>query len=167
MKTLLIFLTLPFILSFTAAFAQGSSASEELRIVTPHWEGFRREFELGFNRYRAANKKKAVNFRWLDLGGTSDIHRYLKSKAKEGVSTFNIDVFFGGGIEPYLDLAELGAFLPVPIPASKDLPSHISGSPLRDVNGLWYAVTMNGFGILYNKNVINRLKQPVHTSPAE
>jgi hypothetical protein len=53
----------------------------ELVIVSSHWEGIKREFEWGFNAYRRSLGESPVTFRWLDLGGTSDILRFIKGSS--------------------------------------------------------------------------------------
>jgi ABC-type Fe3+ transport system substrate-binding protein len=134
----------------------------ELVIVSSHWEGIKREFERGFNRYRDTLSEPRVTFRWLDLGGTSDILRFIKGSFSQTPESIGIDLFFGGGTDPYLELASAELLLPVSLPpeVGEGLPADIQGFPLRDREGRWYAASLSTFGILYNKRVLSVMGLP-------
>ena len=133
------------------------SAQDELVIVSPHWEGIRREFERGFSEYqRGKNPERSISIRWLDLGGTSDILRYLKGEFQRHPEGAGVDLFFGGGIDPFTELAKLGLLIPVELPPEilSRIPPSLGGAPLYDEHFRWYASALAGFGILYNKAVL-------------
>ena len=135
----------------------GGSVSGDLRVITPHWEGVRIEFGREFNEWRARRGEPPVTIEWIDVGGTSDILRYLRSLFKERTNNCQIDIVFGGGLDPYLVLAQEGLFAPCALPEDimQNIPPALFGVPLYETNGLWYGAALSGFGVLYN-NVINR-----------
>lgn len=137
--------------------------AQELVIVSSHWEGIKREFERGFNRYRNVRGESLVTFRWLDIGGTSDILRYIRGEFVRTPDSIGIDLFFGGGTDPYIELAAAGFLRPCPLPdvVQSGLPSELRGFALRDSAGMWYAASLSSFGILYNKKVVEAMNLPV------
>ena len=147
--------------------AQRVGAQEnELVIVSSHWEGIKREFEWGFNAYRRSLGESPVTFRWLDLGGTSDILRFIKGEFAHTPNSIGIDLFFGGGTDPYIELAALDLLQPCPLAEEVlvGLPADINGFPLRDLDGRWYAASLSTFGLLYNKRVLSLMGLPTPRS---
>ena len=51
---------------------------------------------------------------------------------------------------------------PCPLPAATltNIPLNLHGVPLYETNGLWYGAALSGFGILYNKVVMEKFKLP-------
>ena len=148
------------VLVFLLALSGGARAQDqELVIISPHWDGIRREFEEAFRRQEAADGRPPVSVRWLDVGGTSEMLRYLRAQYREKPGGIGVDLVFGGGTDPYLELKKEGSLQKVELPAPllAELAPEICGSPLRDGDGTWYAATMAGFGIIYNKTVLRRL----------
>ena len=137
-----------------------TDAGGDLRIISPHWEGIRIEFARGFNAWRAAHHQAPVTIDWLDVGGMSDILRYLRTN--KGAADAYIDIVFGGGLDPYLVLAAEDLLAPCPLPAATltNIPLNLHGVPLYETNGLWYGAALSGFGILYNKVVMEKFKLP-------
>lgn len=136
--------------------------ADELVILSPHWEGVRYEFGDAFARRYKAETGREVVFKWLDVGGASDILRYIRSEFKRKPGGIGVDVFFGGGTEPYTELKKLGFLAPCRLPDAilRQLPPDMSGVPLYDPEHTWYAAAMAGFGIIYNKEVLRRLGLP-------
>lgn len=139
------------------------SQAEELVIVSSHWEGIKREFEGGFNRHRRELGKAPVSFRWLDIGGTSDILRYVRGEFSRTPDSIGIDIFFGGGTDPYIELASAGFLQPCPLPEDvrEGLPAELRGFALRDPSAQWFAASLSTFGILFNKRVVELMGLPV------
>jgi iron(III) transport system substrate-binding protein len=52
-------------------------ADDTLVLVSPHNEAIRHEFTLGFQRWYQAKTGRTVYLDWRNVGGTSDIARYL------------------------------------------------------------------------------------------
>ena len=137
-------------------------SAQALTILSPHWEGIRVEFQNAFNKWRIANNKKPVKINWIDVGGTSDIIKYIRSSFKHSPNGIDADVFFGGGTEPYITLARENLLSKTKIPENiiSNIPSNIFGQPIYDTNGYWYGAALSGFGILYNKIVTEKFDLP-------
>ena len=71
---------LPFVLrreDTTSAWAQGDPV---LVIIGPHHEAIRYEFERGFSRWHRQHHGAPVRIDWRNIGGTTEILRYLSSE---------------------------------------------------------------------------------------
>ena len=138
----------------------GSDA--ELVLVSPHWEGVRYEFEEAFQRWYRQQMDAEVDLKWLDVGGTSDIVRFIRSEFKSKPEGIGVDLLFGGGTDPFEELKRQSLLQPCRLPEeiAGALTAEINGVPLSDSEGRWYAAAMAGFGIIYNRVVLNRLGLP-------
>ncbi len=147
----------PFLLP-TAARA----APDKLVLVSPHWEGIRYEYEHGFRRHYRALTGRDVTVEWLSIGGTSDILRYLRSEFGRRPEGVGIDVFFGGGIDPYFQLADQKLLHPYKLPDDilNRIGKEIGGLPIYDAEYRWYGAALSGFGIIYNRVVLQILHLP-------
>jgi len=134
-----------------------------LKIISPHWEGIRIEFARGYNEWRISQGKKPVNIDWLDVGGTSDIVKFIRSVFSDTPDGIDIDIFFGGGTDPYVAFADEGLLASCRMPAAiiTNIPPVLHGLMLYDTNGYWYGAALSGFGILYNKAVCERFNIPI------
>ncbi len=132
-----------------------AEADDELVVLSPHWEGIQREFESGFERQWLAETGRTVKITWLDQGGTSSIDRYIRSEFSRDSTGIGVDVFFGGGVDPYLRLAEsrMTESYMLPDSIASRIPESFAGIPLYDARGRWYGATMSGFGVIYNRAV--------------
>ena len=135
----------------------------ELTVLSPHWEGIRVEFQNAFNKWRISKGKNPVKINWIDVGGTSDIIKYIRSSFKHSPKGIDADIFFGGGTEPYITLARENLLAKAKIPENilSNIPPDIFGQPIYDTNGYWYGAALSGFGILYNKVVMEKFDLPV------
>lgn len=136
--------------------------SDELVLVSPHWEGIRVEFSEAFKSYWLSKTGRDVTFRWLDVGGTSDIVKYVRGEFKRSPEGVGIDLFFGGGSDSFLELERLGLLQPASISPEilKNIPADISGVPLYSPQHLWFANSMSTFGILCNTRALELLHVP-------
>jgi len=142
------------------------SAADKLVLISPHWEGIRYEFERGFKARYLSDTGRAVELEWMDVGGSSETLRYLQSEFKSKPAGTGIDIFFGGGLDPYLALKKdhlLDAYA-LPKPLLDKIPPQLAGVPLYDPEYRWYGATLSGFGIVYNKIVLNLTKHPLITT---
>jgi ABC-type Fe3+ transport system substrate-binding protein len=141
----------------TAAFA------DKLVLISPHWEGIRYEFERAFKESYQRETGRTVEFDWIDVGGSSETLRYIESEYKNKPNGIGIDVFFGGGYDPYLALKKAHLLEPYVLPKAllEKIPQRLTGVPLYDPDHVWYGATLSGFGIVYNKVVLELTKLPV------
>lgn len=76
----LILLFIPFILRRAPQNADFSDAEDTLVIVTPHVETIKSEFENAFREYYFKKYNRSVRFDYRNMGGTSDIIRYISDR---------------------------------------------------------------------------------------
>lgn len=140
----------------------GSLAQDRLVIISPHWEGIRYEFGRGFKAFYQAESGREVKIEWMDVGGTSDVLRFIKSEFSNKPDGIDIDLMFGGGSDPYLELSRTNLLAPYQLPDSllSAIPQKAGGFPLYDADYHWYGATMAGFGIIFNKRVMQRMRLP-------
>jgi len=143
-----------------------TALADKLVLISPHWEGIRYEFERGFKASYQRETGRSVELDWLDVGGSSEVLRYIESEYKSKPRGIDIDIFFGGGYDPYLALkkAQLLESYPLPKPLLDKLPQRLTGVPLYDPEYTWYGATLAGFGIIYNKVVLGLTKLPAITT---
>ncbi|HHT9124774.1 MAG TPA: ABC transporter substrate-binding protein [Candidatus Brocadiia bacterium] len=127
-----------------------------LAIISPHWEGIRREFSEAFGRWHKRQYLEDVEIEWLDLGGTSDDLRFIEAEFNRSPDGIGVDIFWGGGFDPYLKLSTEGVLLSYRMPDEllSKIPSECLGMPIYDSEFRWYGTAMAGFGIVYNKPVL-------------
>lgn len=137
-------------------------ADESLAIISPHRREVRLEYTRGFGEWMRRRHGRNVGITWLDVGGTSKIVKDLESRFTQTPDNPGADLLFGGGVAPFLTAAEQGWLAPIVLPPEllAALPATCAGTPTRDRDNRWYGVAISGFGILYNKPVVERLKLP-------
>ncbi len=149
--------------SLLLSFAMGS-AQDRLVLVSPHWEGIQQEFEQAFKNAYRQRTGRTVTLQWLDVGGTMAILRYIRTNFKKSPKGIGVDIFWGGGLDPYLQLKREGLLQPVKVNPEvlKRIPKTAAGVPLYDPEGYWFGAALSGFGIVFNKPVLKtlRLKEP-------
>jgi ABC-type Fe3+ transport system substrate-binding protein len=142
------------------------AAADRLVLLSPHWEGIQQEFEIAFQAHYYRETGRTVEFEWIDVGGTSEMLRFIRSEFNSKPAGIGIDIFFGGGLEPYLALKSERLLRPYALPREilKNIPPRLGGVPLYDPDYAWYAATLAGFGIVYNKVVLGLAKLPTITT---
>jgi len=163
---LIVVLGLPFV--FRPAEVEVAAHGEEpasdlpekkLVIISPHWEGVRTEFGRAFNAYTVQKFGHRTKLEWLDVGGTSDAVRYVKSEFTRTPDGVKIDLFFGGGVDPYLQFMQNNLLCRCDLPAEvlDAIPQKFAGIEIYDAEQRWFGACLSGFGILYNKPVLRAL----------
>ncbi|MFH1537428.1 MAG: extracellular solute-binding protein [bacterium] len=138
-------------------------AAEPLVIISPHWEGIREEFTRDFKAWYKQRTGRDVEITWMDQGGASNCLRFVKSEFARSPEGIGIDLFYGGGVSPYNDLASRRLLFPYRVPEKilEKMPPDINGLPLYDPYHRWYGTSLSGFGILYNKRILKMLDFPM------
>ena len=128
----------------------------DLVIITPHWEGIRKEYDAAFKAYYLETFGDVVNIDWLDVGGTSDVVKYVDSKFEATPESIDIDLFWGGGVDPFIAAKEKGQFQAYEVNEAilSKIPETIAGVPMYDPDHMWYGSALSGFGIIYNKALL-------------
>ena len=134
-----------------------------LTIISPHPEGIREEFNRAFSEWHEARFGEPATLVWVDQGGTAQDLRYIRSQFSQNPDGIDIDLFWGGGIEPYLQLADAGLLEPCPLPKEQlhAIPREFAGFPMYDKDFRWYGAALSGFGIIYNKKRFRELGHPL------
>jgi iron(III) transport system substrate-binding protein len=141
-------------------------AADRLVLISPHWEGIKYEFERAFKEQYLRETGRVVDLEWIDVGGTSETVRFIRSEFKNKPRGIGIDIFFGGGLDPYLALKKDNLLESYVLPQQllAEIPPRLEGIPLYDPGYTWYGATLAGFGIVYNKVVLQLTKLPVITT---
>ena len=133
-----------------------AEADAKLVIISPHWEGIQTEYETAFAAWYLDMYVETVEIEWIDVGGTSDDVKYIDSNFETTPDGIGIDIFWGGGVDPYIAEAELGHLHPYEVSSEvlDKIPATFAGIPMYDSEYLWYGTAISGFGIIYNMPVI-------------
>src|SRR5438445_4312906 len=141
------------------------SAENRVIIISPHNEAIRYEFARGFDQWHRKHFGEGVTVEWRDIGGTADALRFVQSEFAAKPDGIGIDIFFGGGSEPFLLLADKKLASPY-TPSTEILsgiPQSLNGIEVYDAGHTWYGAALSSFGILQNKLVQQRMRLPFVT----
>ena len=129
--------------------------SDKLVIISPHWEGIETEFDTAFKAWYSKKTGRQVAVDWLDQGGSSSDFRFIESEFKRLPEGIGIDLFFGGGTDNYLKLANKGLLAPYKLSEIQlaRIPKEIFGIPVYDPEYRWYGAALSSFGIMYNEEL--------------
>lgn len=141
------------LLAMTAAPAAEEAGA--LVVLSPHNEAIRREFARGFSAWHEQHHQQPVSVDWRMVGGSSESVRFVQSEFARKPDGIGIDVFFGGGQEPFYELAARGFADPYRLEETvlQGLASDLSGIELRAPDFAWYGAAISSFGILENRRV--------------
>lgn len=139
-----------------------------LVIISPHNEAVRVEFASAFRAWHKEHYGYPVKIEWRNIGGTSEIMRYLdgeyKAAARANQAGIGIDLLFGGGQYDHARQAKRGQTHPSRIRLSfpawfapEIFPASFTGETFYDPGGHWYGCCLSSFGICYNLDVLNVL----------
>jgi ABC-type Fe3+ transport system substrate-binding protein len=137
-----------------------------LAIVSPHNEAIRYEFAEAFSTWHRQKYHRPVKIDWLNIGGTTEISRYLTSEFAASARatgdpskvTARIDLFFGGGEYDHTRMFQRGLTVPPwpeEPPFDPGYPEKLSGETWR-TSVLWGNV-LSTFGICYNLDRLHDL----------
>lgn len=151
-------------------FPEGVAFAEpRVILVSPHNEAIREEFERAFRGWHRERFGQPAVVEWRDVGGTSDILRFVLSEFAAKPAGIGIDVFFGGGPEPLLVLADKQLTQPYAPPAEilAAIPPTCNGVEVFDPQHHWHGTAISSFGIVQNTRVQKILGLPRVTRWAE
>src|SRR5258705_1139949 len=134
-----------------------AAADNRVVIISPHNEAIRYEFARSFDHWHRLQFGTGATLEWRDVGGTADALRFVQSEFAAKPDGIGIDIFFGGGSEPFLLLADKQLALPYQPPKEilSGIPQSFNGIEVYDAGHAWYGAALSSFGILQN-----RLGQP-------
>ena len=131
------------------------SAENRVIVISPHNEAIRYEFGRGFDRWHRKAHGEGVTVEWRDIGGTTETLRFVESEFAKKLGGVGIDIFFGGGSEPFLQLADKKLALRYEPPKEilSGFPQSFNGIKVYDDGYAWYGAALSSFGILQNTRV--------------
>lgn len=138
---------------------------DQLIIISPHPESIETEFGNNFEKWYEKQTGRTVETDWRDVGGTSSNYRFIESEFKRVPDGIGIDIFFGGGTDSYLRLAEMDLLTSYKLPDAqlKQIPQSYHGIPVYDAKHRWYGAALSSFGIMFNDQLRQTLKLPKAT----
>jgi ABC-type Fe3+ transport system substrate-binding protein len=138
-----------------------SEPADELLVASPHRDEIREEIERAFAAWYRQRSDREVRTIWLDLGGSSNIQKFLADRLSSA-PTAGVDIFFGGGTDPFESLKRQGNLIAYKLPDSilNQIPTDLHGVPVYDPDFHWYGVVLSTFGIMYNREVLRRVNLP-------
>jgi len=141
--------------------------TDSLTIISPHPDSVKSEFKRAFEEWHKREMGEAVEVEWLDTGGgTQDQLRFITTRFETSPSGIGVDIFWGGGVDPYIELKKRHLLTPYRLPDEilHRIPAKCAGLPVYDPGFEWYGAALSGFGIIYNKRNQQKLKLPVPSS---
>ena len=140
--------------------ATARADENEVIILSPHWEGIKEETARAFSAWHQAKYGTPATIRWREVGGgTSQILRFLRAEFAHHASA-GVDVLYGGGVDPFEDLAKDHLLTPYDPPPDvlAAIPATLNGMQLIDPKHEWFGAALSGFGIITNE----RARQAAH-----
>ncbi len=136
-----------------------NSGERKVVIISPHSRPIQTEFETAFLNWHRRTYREEATVEWQDRGGTSADERFIRNEFSVSPNGIGVDIFWGGGGEPYIRLAEKGVLESFKLPEEmlKRIPASIGGIPIYDPQYRWYGSALSAFGILYNRNRLRDL----------
>ncbi len=133
-----------------------------LTILSVHTETIRREFAWAFSAWTARTQGYTVRIDWLDVGGTNQAIQFVDDQFRLRPDGINVDVFFGGGMDPFLHFADEGLLHKCHIPGEvlDPIPHTLLGADVYDPEQRWFGTCLAGFGVMYNNPVLRFIGLP-------
>jgi iron(III) transport system substrate-binding protein len=130
-------------------------AQNQIIVITPHNEAIRLEFARGFSLWHRQRFGTEAVIEWRDAGGSTDALRFVQSEFSKKPGGINIDCFFGGGLEPFLLLADrkLAQAYQPPADILEGVVQNVNGTEIYDAQYRWFGAVVSSFGILQNLRV--------------
>jgi iron(III) transport system substrate-binding protein len=176
---LVVLAALPVVLARRDAAPEGDAP--RVIVYTPHNEQIRSEFGRAFADWHERTRGRRAEVVWNTPGGTSEIRKLLEANAEAALRDDrpiggNADLVFGGGSYEYGqlkreisigdgDARRTGRILEPIGFADDDLArtygeNLVGDQPLFDPERYWFGTALSGFGIVYNRDFLERLGVP-------
>lgn len=137
----------------------------DLIILSPHQEKIEDEFGAAFADWYQTKHGRRPRISWRDMGGgASTQERFITDRFAKYPEGIGIDVFFGGGMDPHMNLTRKGLLAPYRIPNLDEVAPDVLGTPIYDEGFHHYGAALSGFGVIYNRTVLKEMKLPEPTS---
>jgi len=131
-------------------------------VITPHTASIREEFGIAFSDWHQRHYDSPARVDWRNIGGTTEIMRYLEDQYDRS-DTCKMDVFFGGGQFDHFQAERKNLTIPLPpVFDEEEYPLSRGGEIWRGNN--YIAAALATFGITYNPDRLADLN--IDTPPA-
>jgi ABC-type Fe3+ transport system substrate-binding protein len=146
-----------FALVFGQSACREKKTGDRLIVISPHPETTLYEFQWAFQPWYRERTGRDIEIVWLDQGGTSKMLRFLYNEFQRSPEGVGMDMVWGGGLDTCLALHSRDLLQPHRLsdPLLQAIPAMFGGIPLRDSDYHWYGTALTGFGIIYNRRVLN------------
>ena len=144
--------------------APGRRDGNQLVVLSPHPDSVQSEFFDAFREHYKKQTGEDCTVVPKDVGGgTQSQRQHIVELFKKHPDGIGIDIFWGGGPDPYVDLKKKKLLHAYKLPEDllKRIPPTCTGQPVYDPQYEWYGAALSGFGILYNKKYQTQAKLPV------
>jgi ABC-type Fe3+ transport system substrate-binding protein len=117
----------------------------------------RTEFGRAFARWTASEHGYKGVIEWRDAGGTMNAIRYVRDRFEQMPDGIGIDVFFGGGVDPFMEFAPAGLLQRCDVPEEvlAAIPQTYAGLEVYDADQRWFGACLSSFGVLFNRPVLD------------
>lgn len=143
-----------------------NAAEDEVIVISPHQDAIKEETSRAFNAWHEKTYGRPGIIRWKEVGGGgSQIVRFLRAEYQTS-SSAGIDVLYGGGVDPFLELKKDGLLTRYDPPADilAQIPAKLNGMDILNPDHEWFGTCLSGFGIITNERVRQAVGLPeVHT----
>lgn len=136
--------------------AQPSEGQDRLVLISPHPEPLLDEFENKFRKYYRGKFNREVRFDWLNVGGASDVLKFIHSEFAKNREGINVDLLWGGGTTPYFALKKNGFLETYKLPDEllRLIPQKVAGILVYDPDFQWYGSVLSTFGFVCNQTLL-------------
>lgn len=137
-------------------------ATVQLQIVSPHRQSVQQEFVQLFEKYYQETFKEPIKVSWVTQGGASGDLKFVLSRFDKSPATSGVDIFWGGGEGPHIDLGSRGLLTPYKLSPTlqTQIPAKASGVALHATDHTWHASAVSSFGLFTNKTLLKMRKLP-------
>lgn len=134
---------------------EDKASTARLSILSPHSTDVRDNLIPMFKAWHRQKYNTEIEVEWLNQGGSTDDLRFIRSEYARNPGGIGIDLFWGGGISPYLTLKKEGSLQRTELAPEllQRIPARLAGVPLYDPDRTWYGSCLTSFGIMTNRAV--------------
>ncbi|MEJ2132975.1 MAG: ABC transporter substrate-binding protein, partial [Gammaproteobacteria bacterium] len=131
----------------------------KLVAISPHNTDIEQEYETAFSRYHAREYGERVDIEWRDVGGGSSAILHHLLNVYENADRSGIDIVWGGGDYNFDRMADEGILEPMKLAPDviENIPATFGGLIMCKSQRGWCGSAVSGFGIFYNKVLLERL----------
>lgn len=134
----------------------------KLIAISPHNTDIENEYEAALSLYHALKYGQRIAIEWRDVGGGSSAILHHLRNVYENSDHSGIDIVWGGGDYNFTKMADEGILQKMTLAPDvlENIPANFGGLDMVDRQRRWCGSAVSGFGIFYNKQLLNRIKLP-------